>query len=108
MPQNYFRKTFEKVYFGLYNSLPIVDTVNSESHLTFLGDGKMSDCPQISNERWTLGELGYLDTPISKHYEFVLKKEREIAAKERTDHEEWHRKNYPSQYTANGVRIKNW
>jgi hypothetical protein len=68
----------------------------------------MSDCPHVSQIQWNLGESGYLDMPISKHYESILKKESEFAAKARAADDERHRKDHPEQYTAEGVRIKNW
>jgi|TARA_R100000482_G_C5072041_1_gene121973 hypothetical protein len=68
----------------------------------------MSDCPQTSNERWTLGELGYLDRPISKRRRQRIQKEWEEQAKHRAERKREHRERYPEQYDADGNLMIMW
>ena len=68
----------------------------------------MSDCTQISDERWTLGELGYLDSPLSKRQQQRMKREWQEQAKHRAEREREHRERFPEQYDADGNKILIW
>ena len=68
----------------------------------------MSDCTQITNQRWTLGELGYLDSPLSKRQLQRMEREWEEQAKRRAERKREHRERFPEQYDADGNKILIW
>ena len=68
----------------------------------------MSDCKQVTNQRWTLAELGYLDCSLSKRQQQRLQREWEEQAKHRAERKREHRERFPEQYDADGNKILNW